>query len=141
MEEQLKLENQLCFSIYTSSRLITRMYGKYLDKLDLTYLQYIVMMVLWENEIISVKTLGEKLYLDSGTLSPLLKKLENKKLISKKRNDNDERIVEVIISEKGKNLKNLAADIPENLFRDTGFSAEEYFKVKEITDNFIKKHL
>ncbi|HOO74927.1 MAG TPA: MarR family transcriptional regulator, partial [Tepiditoga sp.] len=114
MEEELKLENQLCFSIYTASRLITRMYGKYLDKLDLTYLQYIVMMVLWENEIISVKTLGEKLYLDSGTLSPLLKKLENKKLISKKRNDNDERIVEVIISEKGKNLKNLAADIPEN---------------------------
>jgi DNA-binding MarR family transcriptional regulator len=141
MEEHLKLENQLCFSIYSVSRFINRIYSPYLNKFDLTYLQYIVMLVLWENKKIELKELGEILFLDSGTLSPLIKKLEKKELILKKRNENDERIVEIFLTEKGANLKEEIKDIPLKIFEKSNLSLEEYTEIKKSMDNFIQKYL
>ena len=111
-QEGLKLENQLCFPLYACSKEIVRRYKPYLDKLDLTYTQYIAMLVLWEQKQLNVKELGERLYLDSGTLTPVLKKLENKGYVNRNRSQKDERNLIVSISEKGEELKEKAADIP-----------------------------
>jgi len=140
MEEQLKLDNQLCFSLYTASRLITRMYQPYLKEIDLTYLQYIVMLVMWEKEKIVLKELGKLLYLDSGTLSPLIKKLEKKDLIKKQRSEKDERVLEVEITQKGKQLKEKAKDIPFKIAEKTGLTMEQYNSIKTKTDEFIKNN-
>ena len=101
----LKLENQLCFPLYAASKEVIRRYKPLLDKVDLTYTQYIALMVLWEDNEINVKTLGEKLFLDSGTLTPLLKKLENKGYITRKRLDIDERNLTISITKEGLALK------------------------------------
>lgn len=116
--EQLKLENQLCFPLYAAAKEVVRKYKPYLDELDLTYTQYITMMVLWENESMNVKELGSKLYLDSGTLTPLLKKLENKGYISRDRCKEDERNLIIQITEKGDKLKEKAAHIPTDMTAD-----------------------
>jgi DNA-binding MarR family transcriptional regulator len=113
--EQLKLENQLCFPLYAAAKEVVRKYKPYLDKLDLTYTQYIAMMVLWENESMNVKELGSKLYLDSGTLTPLLKKLETKGYISRCRCKEDERNLIIRITETGEALKEKAASIPSEM--------------------------
>ena len=104
----LKLENQLCFLLYASSREIIKKYHEPLKEIDLTYTQYITMMVLWEKKIINVKELGKILFLDSGTLTPVLKGLENKKYITRTRNKEDERVVIVELTNEGKNLKEKA---------------------------------
>ncbi len=111
-EDLLKLENQLCFPLYACSREVVKRYKPLLDALDLTYTQYIVMLVLWEHMQINVKRLGEYLYLDSGTLTPLLKKMEQKGLLKRQRSEKDERNVILTITDKGKALKAQAADIP-----------------------------
>jgi len=113
--EQLKLEKQLCFPLYAAAKEVVRKYKPYLDELDLTYTQYITMMVLWENESMNVKELGSKLYLDSGTLTPLLKKLESKGYISRCRCKEDERNLIIQITEKGDALKEKAANIPSDM--------------------------
>lgn len=113
--EQLKLENQLCFPLYAAAKEVVRKYKPYLDELDLTYTQYIAMMVLWENESMNVKELGSKLYLDSGTLTPLLKKLEAKGYITRCRCKEDERNLIIQITEKGEALKEKAAGIPQEM--------------------------
>ena len=113
--EQLKLENQLCFPLYAAAKEVVRKYKPYLDELDLTYTQYIAMMVLWENESMNVKELGSKLYLDSGTLTPLLKKLEAKGYITRCRCKEDERNLIIQITKKGEALKEKAADIPHEM--------------------------
>lgn len=110
--EQLKLENQLCFPLYAAAKEVVRKYKPVLDELDLTYTQYITMMVLWEKEELNVKELGSILYLDSGTLTPLLKKLEAKGYISRNRCKEDERNLIIQITEKGDALKEKAANIP-----------------------------
>ena len=110
--EQLKLENQLCFPLYATAKEVVRKYKPVLDELDLTYTQYITMMVLWEKEELNVKELGSILYLDSGTLTPLLKKLEAKGYISRNRCKEDERNLIIQITEKGDALKEKAANIP-----------------------------
>ena len=118
MEEKndnLKLENQLCFPLYACSKEIVRRYKPLLDKLDLTYTQYIVMMVMWEQKQINVTSLGKLLYLDSGTLTPLLKKLESKGYISRTRDKKDERNVIITIETKGIKLKEKAKNIPEEI--------------------------
>lgn len=115
MEENydcLKLENQLCFPMYACSKEIVRRYNPFLEELNLTYTQYIVMMVLWEIQEINVKALGEKLYLDSGTLTPLLKKLESKNYITRQRNKDDERNLVVKITKIGMNLRKKAQNVP-----------------------------
>ena len=111
----LKLENQLCFPLYACSREVIKRYKPFLDEIDLTYTQYIVMMVLWDHKDINVKNLGEKLFLDSGTLTPLLKKLEKKGYIERKRSDNDERNLVISITKKGLDLKKMAKKIPEEI--------------------------
>lgn len=113
--EQLKLENQLCFPLYAAAKEVVRKYKPFLDRLDLTYTQYIAMMVLWENESMNVKELGSKLYLDSGTLTPLLKKLETKGYISRCRCKEDERNLIIRITEAGEALKEKAASIPSEM--------------------------
>ena len=110
--EQLKLENQLCFPLYACAKEVVRLYTPWLDPLGLTYTQYITMLVLWEKEKVSVKSLGETLWLDSGTLTPLLKKLEAKGLVTRVRSRQDERSVEIGLTEEGRALREKAADIP-----------------------------
>ena len=123
--DALKLENQLCFPLYACSKEIVRRYKPYLDELDLTYTQYITMMVLWEEDEINVKELGKKLYLDSGTLTPLLKKLEAKKYITRTRSKEDERNLVVKITEKGKALREKACEIPAKIGSCVNLSEEK----------------
>ena len=110
--EQLKLEGQLCFPLYAVAKEVVRKYKPYLDEIDLTYTQYITMMVLWDKEQCNVKELGSMLYLDSGTLTPLLKKLESKGYITRCRCKEDERNLIIRITEAGEALKEKAAKIP-----------------------------
>ena len=110
--EQLKLENQLCFPLYASARKIVNAYTPYLKPLGITYTQYLVFMVLWEKKEVSVGELGRTLLLDEGTLSPLLKKLENERYISRRRSEKDERITLVRLTKEGKDLKEKCREIP-----------------------------
>jgi DNA-binding MarR family transcriptional regulator len=113
--EALKLENQLCFPLYAASRDVIKQYKTSLDNLDLTYTQYIVMLVLWERKQITTKEMGRILHLDSGTLTPLLKKMEGKGLVSRKRSEFDERNLTVTITDKGLNLRDEAIEIPNQI--------------------------
>lgn len=137
--EFLKLENQLCFPLYVIAKEITGLYRPFLDELDITYPQYLVMMVLWENDGLPVNSIGEKLYLDSGTLTPLLKRLENKGFIERKRKKEDERVVEVFITESGRNLHEKACGIPEKLFQKIGASPEDWKALKENVQKILTK--
>ena len=110
--EALRIDNQLCFPLYACAKEIVRRYKPFLDEIDLTYTQYIVMMVLWEEREINVKELGSRLYLDSGTLTPVLKRLEQKGLITRQRDDKDERVLIVSITKEGDELKDKAVEIP-----------------------------
>ena len=121
----LKLENQLCFPIYACSREIVKKYKPFLNEIGLTYTQYIVMLVLWEKKSTNVKSLGEYLYLDSGTLTPLLKKLESVGLVSRTRLAEDERNLIVTITDKGERLKDKAVNIPLKLASCINLSVEE----------------
>ena len=103
--DNLKLENQLCFPLYAASKEIVRQYKPFLDKLDMTYTQYITMMVMWEHKELTVKELGQYLYLDSGTLTPLLKTMEKKGWVERNRSKEDERVLNVSITESGEKLK------------------------------------
>lgn len=138
-DELLKLDNQLCFALYASSKEVTRLYKPYLDKLNLTYTQYITLLVLWEKDNITVKELGSKLYLDSGTLTPLLKKLESMDIVQRTRDIKDERNVYISLTEKGKDLKNRAMEIPERIFCGTGLSMEEAVMLKDNLKVLINK--
>ena len=123
--DSLKLENQLCFPLYAAAKEITRKYKPYLDLLDLTYTQYICMMVMWEHQSLNVKQLGEYLYLDSGTLTPLLKKLEDKGYIERKKKDSDERNLIITVTEKGMNLRDKALSVPESMGTCISLSKDE----------------
>lgn len=114
-DDVLKLKNQLCFPLYACSREVIKGYKPYLDPLNLTYTQYLVMLVLWEEDNISVKYLGEKLYLDSGTLTPLLKKMQAQGFITRKRSADDERSVVINLTKEGKDLKQKAVEIPHKM--------------------------
>jgi DNA-binding MarR family transcriptional regulator len=123
--DTLKLENQLCFPLYACSKELVRHYTPLLKQLDLTYTQYITMMVMWESRQINVRKLGEMLYLDSGTLTPLLKKLEGKGYVSRERNPQDERELLVTLTEKGLQLKDEAAAVPAEVGKCVGLSGQE----------------
>ena len=123
--DSLKLKNQLCFPIYLCSKEIIRKYTPWLEEIDLTYTQYIVMMYFWEKEKSNVKEVGKTLLLDSSTLTPLLKKLENKGFITRVRSTIDERNLEVQITEKGRKLKDKAKLIPEKMGKCIALSEEE----------------
>ena len=113
--EQLLLKNQLCFPMYACGRKIVGSYTPWLKPLGLTYTQYIVMMVLWEKESVSVGQLGELLYLDAGTLTPLLKRLEKAGYVSRHRSKEDERITVITITDEGEALKEKCRDIPSKM--------------------------
>ena len=111
----LKLENQLCFPLYAASRELIKRYKPFLDPLGLTYTQFIVMMALWDCRKMSVKELGEKLFLDSGTLTPLLKKLEAQGYITRLRSEEDERVLIVETTPKGRRLREKAVNVPQQV--------------------------
>lgn len=134
----LKLENQLCFPLYAASREVVKRYRPYLDELDLTYTQYITMMVMWEQKEISVKDLGEKLFLDSGTMTPVLKSLEAKGYVSRKRSTADERSVCVFLTEVGEGLKQRAVEIPAKVAGCVGLEATEAIKLYELLYKILK---
>ena len=131
--DALKLENQMCFPLYALSREVIKMYKPLLDPFDLTYTQYITMLVMWEEEKIIFKELGKKLYLDSGTLTPVLKKLDSKGLIIKYRNKEDDRVVTVELTKKGRELKEKVIEIPEKIYCN--------YKGEEESLRMLKKHL
>jgi MarR family transcriptional regulator, organic hydroperoxide resistance regulator len=135
--EFLKLENQLCFSIYATSRSITKIYRPFLDELDITYPQYLVMLVLWEKGSITLKELGRKLYLDSGTLTPLLKRLEHMGLVKRERLTEDERILSVSLTEKGINLKHDAIKIPSCILNTLNMDLESLVAIKKSLDELL----
>lgn len=138
--DALKLDNQLCFPLYAVSKEIVRRYKPFLDEIDLTYTQYITMMVLWENKQMSVKELGEKLYLDSGTLTPLLKRLEQKGLLTRQRDSRDERILMVNITKTGEKLKEQAVEVPQKMMGCVSLEAEDaknlYRILHQMMDGF-----
>ena len=111
----LRLKNQICFPLYACSKEVVKKYRPFLDEIDLTYTQYITMMVLWENEHISAKDIGEKLFLDSGTLTPVLKSLAVKGFITRQRSKEDERVLMIDITDKGRDLKDKALFVPEKV--------------------------
>ncbi|MEN6593524.1 MAG: MarR family transcriptional regulator [Clostridiaceae bacterium] len=123
--EALKLENQLCFPLYACAKEVVRLYKPFLDEIGLTYTQYIAMLVLWETDLLTVKELGEKLCLDSGTLTPLLKKMESQGLLNRSRNAADERSVIVSLTAKGRDLRERAVSIPERLGSCLPLTADE----------------
>ncbi|MCR5005321.1 MAG: MarR family transcriptional regulator [Clostridiales bacterium] len=123
--EALKIDKQLCFPLYAASRSVIKLYTPLLEELDLTYTQYITLLVLWEKKELNVKQLGQSLYLDSGTLTPLLKKLEKKGLIERRRSREDERNLIVTITERGEALKKEAIRVPEALGGSNHLSKDE----------------
>lgn len=137
--DALKIENQICFPLYACSREIIKQYKPFLDKIDLTYTQYITMMVLWDKKTVNVKTLGEFLYLDSGTLTPVLKKLESKGLITRQRSSEDERNLIVTITEAGETLKKKAVAVPEAIAKCSNLEPEEAAMLYKILYKMLGK--
>ena len=129
--ESLKLSNQVCFPLYACSKELVSQYNPYLKKLGLTYTQYIVMMVMWESESVSSRELADKLHLDYGTLTPVLKKLENTGYLTRRRDPEDERLLILSITEKGMELRDEALKIPPCIAACVGLSEEEFTALKK----------
>ncbi len=128
----LLLENQLCFPLYAASREVIKLYRPYLDALGLTYTQYVVLLVIWEHGTVSVRDLGRKLYLDSGTLTPVLKTLEKNGLITRRRSTEDERVLIVAITEAGKVLRDRALPIPADIYASLGLEKQEIAQLRQL---------
>lgn len=128
----LLLENQICFPLYACAREVVKKYKPFLDEIGLTYTQYITMMVLWEEKKVTVKSLGERLRLDSGTLTPLLKKMELAGLVTRKRSQEDERNLEVSITQQGENLRQEAKEIPQKMGACINLSLEDAATLQRI---------
>lgn len=136
--EAIKLENQVCFPLYALSREVIKLYKPLLDKFNLTYTQYITMLVMWEEEKMNFKELGNRLHLDSGTLTPVIKKLESTGLIIKYRNKEDDRTVTVELTEKGKLMKEDILEVPEQLYCKFKGNEENLIQLKKYLDDFLK---
>lgn len=135
--DQLKLHNQVCFPVYTLAKEIVNRYRPFLQDLDLTYPQYLVMLVLWEKDGQTVSQIGEKLNLDSGTLTPLLKRLEQKKIIARSRSEKDERTVIISLTANGESLKDKAQNVPSQLVGSLSISVDELQKLRRIIDQIL----
>ncbi len=133
----LLLDNQLCFALYVASKELIKKYKTLLKEFDLTYTCYIAMLALWEKDNIKVKELGERLYLDSGTLTPLLKKLEKQDYIVRERSSEDERIVYIKLSERGISMKEHALKVPEELVCNLNMELEDIASLREDIQKFI----
>ena len=136
--EQLKLENQVCFPIYALSRLITGEYQSHLDKLELTYPQYLVLLVLWQEDNIGVSFIGKKLLLNTNTLTPLLKRMESANLLKRTRSNKDERKVLIKLSEKGKGLEEKASLIPSSLINKINCKEIDIKKIRDDLNTLIE---
>lgn len=133
----LALDKQVCFPLYSAANAVIRAYRPFLKEIDLTYSQYLVMMVLWQTNGINVKELSEKLYLDSGTLTPLLKRLESKGLVNRKRGIDDERVRMLYLTEQGHDLKEKALSIPDGMFCKLGLPLEELVQLKSLCEKVL----
>ncbi len=127
--ENLQLDNQLCFALYSATNSITRLYRSLLDDYDLTYPQYLVLLVLWEKDNVAIKEVMKRLKLDSGTLSPIIKRLQNAGLVEKVRSDKDERIVRLMLTDKSRQLEPAIAKVQEKVACQTGLSSSEFFEL------------
>ena len=134
---QIMFENQICFPLYSAANAVVRAYRPMLAELDITYLQYMVLMVLWQKPSLNVKELGEQLRLDSGTLTPLLKRLETKGFVDRKRGHQDERMRIITITRKGLGLKKKAEDIPQRLACTIGLPAEKGRELKALCEQLL----
>ncbi len=137
--QSLFLENQVCFPLYSAANAVIRAYRPLLEALDLTYSQYLVMMVLWRENGINVKELGSKLHLDSGTLTPLLKRLEAKGMVVRKRSETDERVRELFLTQEGQGLHQQALSIPEAMRCKVNLEIEELAQLKHLCEKLIGK--
>ncbi len=135
--EALYLENQMCFPLYACARELVKCYKPYLDPLGLTYTQYLVMLVLWEHEEMNVKDMGTLLHLDSGTLTPLLKKMEQRGILSRTRSVSDERVVLVHLTDEGKALREQAVDIPKKMREETCLCSQESTQLMELLQKLL----
>ena len=131
--ESLKLCNQVCFPLYACSKELVRQYGPYLKELELTYTQYLVMMVLWEKQTVSSRELAECVHLDYGTLTPVLKRLEQAGYLQRTRAPEDERLLTLVLTEKGKDLRDKAVSIPPAVAECMGLTAEEFRVLYTLT--------
>lgn len=138
--DALKLKNQLCFPLYVCAKEVVRLYKPFLDKIDLTYTQYITMMALWEHKQINVKELGELLYLDSGTLTPVLKKLEQKGYVDRARSREDERVLIVTITEAGEALREEALSVPQQMSACMRLEPEEAQSLYRILNKLLDSY-
>ncbi len=136
-EEMLKLENQICFPLYALSREIIKLYTPLLEQFDLTYTQYVTMLVMWEHERMQFKELAQRLHLDSGTLTPVLKKLESKGLIAKYRNKEDDRVVTVELTDKGRELKKDILQVPQQMIEKFNGNEESLTLLKKYLDETL----
>lgn len=128
----LKLDHQLCFPLYAAAREMVKLYHPHLNKLDLTYTQYVALMVLWEEKQVSVKRMGERLHLDSGTLTPLLKTLEKRGLLTRERSKEDERVLLVTLTEAGEKVKYDAVSIPGEMAKCVKLTPEETMQLYQL---------
>lgn len=138
MTEMLKLENQLCFPLYACAKEVIRRYTPLLEPLGLTYTQYIAMMVMWEHKTISVRDIGKLLFLDSGTLTPMLKKMEKAGWITRKRSVADERMVIISITKRGEQLQEKAAEIPVKMAGCVTLESEEAMQLYSLLHKMMK---
>lgn len=139
MSDILRLDNQLCFALHAASRAMTSVYQPLLDELALTYPQYLVLLVLWEEDGARVSRIGDRLYLDSGTLTPLLKRLEARGLVSRRRNAEDERVVEIFLTPAGKKLKQRAEQVPVGLCDRAKLTLDELTRLRDELRALTKK--
>lgn len=138
-KDVLKLDNQICFSLYAASKEVIKKYKPILKEYNLTYTQYITMLVLWEHQKLSVKEIGCKLHLDSGTLTPLIKKLEAMQLVTKYRSKEDDRVVLVELTKKGEALKEEVKDVPRRVYCSIGLDIKELQNLKKTLDKMIEE--
>lgn len=135
--DSLKLDNQVCFSMYSALNAIVRTYKPYLKALDLTYPQYIIMMALWEQDKVSIKQITDKTHLDSGTLTPVLKRLEAKELLLRLQSPNDERARVITLTPKGKMLKDEATSVQGNMLCQIGLPMDDIHALKAGCDKLL----
>jgi DNA-binding MarR family transcriptional regulator len=139
MSSVVRLDEQLCFALHAASRAMTAAYQPLLEALDVTYPQYLVLMTLWEEDGSRVSRIGERLHLDSATLTPLLKRLEARDLVERRRSEIDERVVEIFLTARGKRLERKAAEVAKGIFCRTRLSLEELSRLREELKELTKK--
>ncbi|MCG1022850.1 MarR family winged helix-turn-helix transcriptional regulator [Sutcliffiella horikoshii] len=139
MESNLRLENQLCFKIYSAEKKMTKLYRAYLDEIGITYPQYLVLLVLWEQDNISVKELGEKLMLDSGTLTPMLKRMEINQLITRNRSKKDERVVVISLTQKGKEINQEVECIPTKFLEQVSLDTNDLQVLSNLLSKLVER--